>query len=130
MPWTIPRTLARGAPCRLQVIALSDFGETLLNMRSPYTDSFREQALEKVYNRGDASIVSVAEQLDISHWTLKYWMKSRQSNSNKGASRKTPGSARANVRSPAERMQLLLDAHTMAKRRCASAVSPGAWPMH
>jgi len=82
-----------------------------LSTRTLYTDSFREQALEKVYNRGDASIVSVAEQLGLNPWTLKNWMKSRRTKSGKPRTAQSDSGVRSNEHSAAERMQLLLDSH-------------------
>jgi transposase-like protein len=40
-----------------------------------YSESFREQALTKVYNRGQRSVAAVAEELQLNQWTLKNWMK-------------------------------------------------------
>jgi coproporphyrinogen III oxidase-like Fe-S oxidoreductase len=45
-----------------------------------YTQAFREQALEKVYSRGSQSIASVAEALNMNHWTLKDWMAAEKNN--------------------------------------------------
>ena len=78
-----------------------------MSNRTVYTDAFREQALQKVYSRGDASITSIAEHLNISHWTLKNWMKSHQPKHAKGAA------ARAHPHTAAKRLQLLLDSHAL-----------------
>ena len=43
--------------------------------RREYTESFRQQALEKVYTRGSNSIRVVAEDLNMSLGTLRNWMK-------------------------------------------------------
>lgn len=40
-----------------------------------YSEAFIEQALIKVYSRGDRTIRSVAEELNINGHTLKNWMK-------------------------------------------------------
>ena len=83
-----------------------------MSSRTVYTDSFREHALEKAFNRGDVSVTHIAEQLNIPHWTLKNWMtKARRSKHKKGAPRNGPGAAHPSQRSAAERMQLLLDSH-------------------
>lgn len=79
--------------------------------KSTYTEAFREQALEKVYSRGERSVNDVAAQLHISHWTLKGWMKSRQRKSASGrthAGNKLSSSAKPEA---SERLQLLLDSH-------------------
>ena len=83
-----------------------------MSSRTVYTDSFREQALEKAFNCGDASVTRIAEQLNIPHWTLKNWMtKARRLKPQRGALPNSPGAARPSERSGAERMQLLLDSH-------------------
>ena len=47
-----------------------------------YSEDFKEQALAKVYNRGnDQSIQDVANDLNISLQTLKTWMKRRTKSS-------------------------------------------------
>ena len=43
--------------------------------RREYTESFRQQALEKVYTRGSSSIRAVAEDINMSLGTLRNWMK-------------------------------------------------------
>ena len=39
-----------------------------------YSKEFMEQALQKVFSRGDRSIVSVAQELNMSRWSLKHAM--------------------------------------------------------
>ena len=46
-------------------------------MTPKYPEAFIEQALVKVYSRGNRSINSVAEDLNVNHHTLKYWMKNK-----------------------------------------------------
>lgn len=46
-------------------------------MAATYSKAFIEQALVKVYSRGDRSISSVANDLNINHHTLRYWMKKK-----------------------------------------------------
>ena len=46
-------------------------------MTIKYPEAFIEQALVKVYSRGDRSIKSVAADLNVNHHTLKYWMKNK-----------------------------------------------------
>ena len=43
-------------------------------MGSRYSEGFIEQALIKVYSRGDRTIKSVAEELNVSFHTVKNWM--------------------------------------------------------
>lgn len=47
-------------------------------MYQTYSYQFKEQALVKVYNRGNRTIESVAEELNIKLGTLKIWMKRKQ----------------------------------------------------
>lgn len=46
-------------------------------MTTKYPEAFIEQALVKVYSRGHRSVRSVAEDLNVNHHTLKYWMKNK-----------------------------------------------------
>ncbi len=46
-------------------------------MTAKYPEAFIEQALVKVYSRGDRSIKLVAEDLNVNHHTLRYWMKNK-----------------------------------------------------
>lgn len=46
-----------------------------MKAKNQYTEDYKEQALVKVYNRGDRSIRSIAEELNINLFTLKNWMK-------------------------------------------------------
>ena len=46
-------------------------------MKSKHSDAFIEQALVKVYSRGDRTIKSVAEDLNVNYHTLKNWMKNK-----------------------------------------------------
>ena len=43
--------------------------------RRQYNESFRQQALEKVYTRGSSTINVVAEDLNMSYGTLRNWMR-------------------------------------------------------
>lgn len=44
-------------------------------MKTTYSEAFIEQALVKVFSRGDRTVRSVAEDLNISFHTLKNWIK-------------------------------------------------------
>ena len=46
-------------------------------MKSKYPEAFIEQALVKVFSRGDRSVRSVAEDLNVKYHTVKYWMKTK-----------------------------------------------------
>jgi transposase-like protein len=43
--------------------------------KATYSEGFKEQALSKVFSRGDRTVQAVAEELNISLHTLKNWMK-------------------------------------------------------
>lgn len=44
-------------------------------MRKQYSDAFIEQALVKVYSRGDRTIRDVAEDINVSYASLRNWVK-------------------------------------------------------
>jgi transposase-like protein len=46
-------------------------------MTAKHSEAFIEQALVKVYSRGDRTIKSIAQDLNVNHHTLKYWMKNK-----------------------------------------------------
>jgi len=73
-----------------------------------YSESFRQQALEKVYSRDSRSIRSVAVDLNMSFGTLRNWMKAEQNNSQAKASLQ---SKRPNDWSQAERLEILKESH-------------------
>lgn len=78
--------------------------------RREYTESFRQQALEKVFSRGSNSIRVVAEDLNMSLGTLRNWMKA-----DRDRSRATAGlqSKRPQDWSLADRLQLLMESHSL-----------------
>ena len=53
-------------------------------MKSTYTEAFVEQALVKLFSRGDRTIRSVAEDLNVNCHTLKNWMKRRTKDHSSG----------------------------------------------
>ena len=44
-------------------------------MKTTYSEAFIEQALVKIFSRGGRTVRSVADELNVSYHTLKYWMK-------------------------------------------------------
>ena len=50
-------------------------------MQTRYSEEFKEQALSKVLQRGDKNIQSSADELNISVFTLKGWLKRTRSTS-------------------------------------------------
>jgi transposase-like protein len=77
-----------------------------LKKKTTYTKAFRQQALEKVYNRGDRTVQSIADDLHINSWTLKNWMKLPKEEAESPAE---PMTKRPQDRSLSERFQLILD---------------------
>ena len=73
-----------------------------------YSESFRQQALEKVYTRDSRSIRSVADDLNMSFGTLRNWMKVDKDNT---PARSGQWSKRPKDWSLAERLQLLKESH-------------------
>jgi transposase-like protein len=53
----------------------------MMKSRNEYTKDFREQALKKVYARGDRSVKSVADELQMSHKTLGNWISANKRSS-------------------------------------------------
>jgi transposase-like protein len=80
-----------------------------------YSDSFREQALEKVYSRGNRTVTEVAEELNISRWTLKNWMKTKRKHMPQSTSGK---SKRPQDWTRAERLGVLMEAHGLDEDAC------------
>ena len=76
--------------------------------RREYTESFRQQALEKVFSRGSNSIRVVAEDLNMSLGTLRNWMKAERNSSQAKAGLQ---SKRPQDWSLAERLQILMESH-------------------
>ena len=76
--------------------------------RRQYNESFRQQALEKVYTRGSSTINAVAEDLNMSYGTLRNWMKADR---NSSQSKAGPWSKRPQDWSLAERLQMLMESH-------------------
>ena len=46
-------------------------------MTTKHSEAFIEQALLKAFSRGGRTIKTVAEDLNINHHTIKYWMKNK-----------------------------------------------------
>ena len=76
--------------------------------RRQYNESFRQQALEKVYTRGSSTINAVAEDLNMSYGTLRNWMKADR---NSSPAKAGPRSKRPQDWSLAERLQMLMESH-------------------
>ena len=77
-------------------------------MKTPYSEAFKEQALAKVFCRGDRTVQAVAAELNVSVFTLKGWMKktSRDDQSRVSRKEKRPQDWR-----PEERLMALQESH-------------------
>jgi transposase-like protein len=78
--------------------------------RRQYNESFRQQALEKVYTRGSRSVKVVAADLNMSHGTLRNWMKADK---NSSPAKTGLQSKRPQDWSLAERLHMLLESHSL-----------------
>ena len=58
--------------------------------KATYSEGFKEQALSKVFSRGDRTVQAVADELNISLHTLKNWMKKPVSETPKPPKAKRP----------------------------------------
>ena len=79
-----------------------------MRVQRHYSESFRQQALEKVYTRDSRSVRSVAEDLNMSKGTLRNWMKAEKK---KSASGTMGRSKRPTDWSRTERLQILMASH-------------------
>ena len=78
-------------------------------MKSSYTEAFREQAVEKVLQRGHKTIQTLADELNVNHYTLKNWLKTYQ----RGSMPKEPASKRPEDWRTEERFQLLMESSAL-----------------
>lgn len=80
-------------------------------MKSTYSEAFKEQALTTVFRRGNRSVRSVADELNVKYFTLKGWMKQRAR-----ASEQMPPvrQKRPQDWNLAERLAALQDSHGLA----------------
>jgi len=81
-----------------------------MKKKTQYTEAFRRQALEKVYTRGSRTVIAVADELNMNPYTLKNWMKSHKQTT---PSSDVTAGKRPHDWTPAERLQLLLESHSL-----------------
>jgi transposase-like protein len=79
--------------------------------KATYSEGFKEQALSKVFSRGDRTVQAVADELNISLHTLKNWMKKPVSEGNSPIPRKAK---RPQDWSPEERLVALHESHGLS----------------
>ena len=83
--------------------------------KKQYSDEFKDQALAKVYSRGNRSIQSIADELNLSIHTLKTWMSHTPSIDNRPA--KSKPAQRPQDWRPEERLLALQESHGLSARR-------------
>lgn len=94
--------------------------------RTLYTSAFRQQALAKVHSRGSQSINSVAQDLNMNHWTLKNWI-----TADKPTSQVTSKAQRPQDHNASERFNLLMKSHALDDAALAAFCrTQGIFPHH
>ena len=80
-------------------------------MKSTYSEAFIEQALVKVFSRGNRSVLSVTRELNINYHTVKHWMRNKSAENGKLAviPDKRPQDWRAE-----EQLLALLETHALS----------------
>lgn len=79
--------------------------------KTRYSDDYKEQALAKVYSRGNRSIQAIADELNLSVHTLKTWMNHTALNDNK---RTQNPAKRPQDWSPEQRLQALHETYGLS----------------
>lgn len=79
--------------------------------KTHYSDEFKEQALAKVYSRGNRSIQAIADELNLSVHTLKTWMSHTALNDKNRAQSPTK---RPQDWSPEQRLLALQETHVLS----------------
>jgi len=79
-------------------------------MTTRYTKAFKEQAIEKVLQRGHKTINSMADELNVNHHTLKNWLRPYDQ---RESMPKTLANKRPEDLGPEERFQLLMESSAL-----------------
>lgn len=80
-------------------------------MKTAYSEAFIEQALVKVFSRGQRTIKEVAAELHVDFYTLKYWMKRTSLPKNKA---RPTTDKRPNDWSASEKLTALQESHSLS----------------
>lgn len=80
-------------------------------MKTKYSEALIEQALVKVYARGERTIRAVAQDLNMNHHTLKNWMKRKSMSQPKSLS---PREKRPQDWSAEEQLEALQETHKLS----------------
>lgn len=83
-------------------------------MKAIYSEGFVEQALVKLYSRGDRTIESVAAELHINCHTLKGWMKRKTMQHVSEAAKREKAEKRPQDWSAAEQLSALQESHALS----------------
>jgi transposase-like protein len=96
-------------------------------MKSKYSQAFREQAIQKLLQRGDKTIQCIAEELNINIFTLKHWLRQyRPQTMSENKTTKRPVDW-----TPEERLQALMASHGLADETLnAFCRTQGVFPHH
>ena len=96
-------------------------------MKSKYSPAFREQAIQKLLQRGDKTIQCIAEELNINVFTLRNWLKQyRPHTMSEHKSTKRPIDW-----TPEERLQALMASHGLKEEDLnAFCRAQGVFPHH
>jgi len=78
-----------------------------------HSAEFKEQALAKARARGDRTIESVADELNLSVFTLKDWLRTSPKRSAAPVDVPLPGEGAASTWSPAQRFAALMQSHAL-----------------
>lgn len=97
-------------------------------MKKQYSETFRQEAVKKVYSRGNLTVEEIAEQLNVNPWTLKNWLKRY---SNEELVKKENRDKRPQDWTAAERLQVLLDSQGLKEEALnAFCRERGLFPHH
>lgn len=86
-------------------------------MRAVYSKAFIEQALVKVFSRGERPVASVADDLNMKYHTLKSWMKGESMSKSKGLAKKEK---RPQDWSAEEQLLALQESHSLSGEALAA----------
>ncbi len=97
-------------------------------MKKHYSETFRQEAVKKVYSRGNLTVEEIAEQINVNPWTLKNWLKRY---SNEEIVKKVTMDKRPRDWTAAERLQVLLDSQGLKEEALnAFCRERGLFPHH
>jgi transposase-like protein len=86
-------------------------------MSPSYSPAFIEQALVRVFSRGERSIAAIAQELNLSHYTLKHWMRKKVKSQPISSSDSSAAGLdkRPHDWKPAEQLLALMQTHSLSE---------------